>query len=105
MNIVIKSIWLLLLPTATVFADSADKEDQSIAFKCHVEVEGGKQVISFWHTSNPDIELLYQTVTNSSIMLRGRLEQTPVFKVFECQRSDHKFKSKRARLLEKKTPR
>jgi len=98
----------LLLPlTFSQIALSADgnHETNKVPAKCHVSLIDGNEVISFWSVQQKKLSKLKDSIVGKKAYSPQSNSRIKIYKTFECVLDDDDFKSRKARLLDSKTPR
>lgn len=75
-----------------------------VEMKCHVELVGGGETISFTNSPYINIEELTHVLMNQKLKLNSESSAKAIYKINECVPLQDKFKGQRAQQLFLDTP-
>jgi hypothetical protein len=94
----------------TASAKSSEINEKEVNVKCFVELVGGGETISLWLVKHSQLKTLPQTIIGQEILLipqkyERNQKKATIYKAKQCLLESKQFRSPRARVMDKQTPR
>ena len=98
---------LSFVSTAKAKDKTPEVNEKSVYAKCFVELVGGSETISFWPVKPSALKGVTQNIVGKEILLvkgaqkAGSNKKATIYKVKQCILEEEKFRSSRARAMDK----